>query len=60
MRTQPGKARSLATVGRHYESSRLGGQLMASAYERLIPILRVATRLLLKYPLRFSGRSRSH
>ena len=43
MRMQPGKARSLATVGRHYESSRLGGQLMASAYERMIPILSRST-----------------
>jgi len=40
MRMQPGKARSLATVGRHYDSSRLGGQLMASADELLVPIHR--------------------
>jgi hypothetical protein len=44
MRTQPGKIRSLAPVGRHYESTRLGGQVIAAAYELLVPTLTRSTQ----------------
>jgi hypothetical protein len=44
MRTQPGKIRSLTTVGRHFESTRLGGQLIAAAYELVVPTLTRSTQ----------------
>ncbi len=43
MRSHPGKTRTFPAIGRHFESSRLGGRLMASAYDLLVPILSRST-----------------